>query len=258
MNVQSTDGISISYKVKGEGSPALVFVHGWCCNSSYWDLQTEYFQDKFTVVTLDLAGHGESGGGREDWNMKAFGEDVASVIRELSLNQAILVGHSMGGRVVVEAAAMLPDKVIGIVGADCFQQFGYSGQSREMVERNLATFRDNFKNMMSQTVVSMFGEKADPALVERVLEGMCSADPGMAIAATIGIAEHDLRSVLETLQIPVRVIGSSGAAYDLETAEKLKTDFKVIFIQDVGHFVMMEAAETFNSLLQGFIREFTP
>ena len=58
MNTNSKDGVSISYQVTGKGLPALVFVHGWCCDKSYWDPQVRYFAADHQVITVDLAGHG--------------------------------------------------------------------------------------------------------------------------------------------------------------------------------------------------------
>jgi pimeloyl-ACP methyl ester carboxylesterase len=122
-NAISADGVSIAYEVRGEGEPALVFIHGWCCDRSYWEEQTPHFAEKYKVVAIDLAGHGESGLDRKEWTMKAFGEDVVAVVNKLNLEQAILVGHSMGGFVILEASSLMPKRVIGLVGADTLGDF---------------------------------------------------------------------------------------------------------------------------------------
>ena len=101
MNVQShiaisVDGVPIHYDVQGNGATALVFVHGWCCDRHYWDRQVSHFPH-YTVATLDLAGHGESGRDRTRWTMPAFGQDVVAVVEQLGLEQVVLIGHSMGG-----------------------------------------------------------------------------------------------------------------------------------------------------------------
>src|SRR5882762_1994438 len=93
----SPDGIRIAYEVHGEGTPALVFVHGWSCDRNYWKGQLEPFAEQFKVVAIDLAGHGESELGRKAWTIGAFGADVAAVVKALGLQHVILIGHSMGG-----------------------------------------------------------------------------------------------------------------------------------------------------------------
>jgi len=83
--VDSPDGVTIVYHIEGKGSPALVFVHGWNCDRSYWRDQVAYFARTHTVVAIDLAGHGESGSERKFWAIPAFGADVAAVVKEEGL-----------------------------------------------------------------------------------------------------------------------------------------------------------------------------
>ena len=102
--VASADGVPIAWRAWGTGDTALVFIHGWSCDSSYWDAQLPVFAKDHRVIALDLAGHGASGLGRKSWTMQAFGEDVAAVVRKAGAKRVILIGHSMGGPVALEAA----------------------------------------------------------------------------------------------------------------------------------------------------------
>ena len=117
-SVASVDGNMIYYEVAGEGSPPLVFVHCWNGNRSYWDAQVKEFSKDHLVVTLDLAGHGQSGKSREKWNMPNYGADVAAVVNKLDLKNAVLIGHSMGGTVIIEAARQLPGKLQALISVD--------------------------------------------------------------------------------------------------------------------------------------------
>ena len=117
---RSGDGIPLRFEARGSGAPALVFVHGWSCDRSYWDVQLDWFSAGHQVVAMDLAGHGESGAGRQAWTMAAFGDDVVTVVQALGLGEVVLIGHSMGGDIVVEAALRLPDQVVGLVWADVY------------------------------------------------------------------------------------------------------------------------------------------
>ena len=104
LTVPSIDGIPIAYEVHGQAEPALVLVHGWSCDRSYWKEQVDYLSPQYRLVLVDLAGHGESGAGRKDYTMASFGADVAAVVDSLKLQKVVLAGHSMGGDVVIEAA----------------------------------------------------------------------------------------------------------------------------------------------------------
>ena len=85
----SADGLLIHYEVEGEGMPALVFIHGWSCDHSYWQKQMEYFAPRYTVAAIDLGGHGNSGLNRDAWTTPAFGEDVVAVVEKLRLTQDV-------------------------------------------------------------------------------------------------------------------------------------------------------------------------
>ena len=112
------DGVQIHYETGGSGSPALVFIHGWNCDRSYWSAQLPVFASTHQVVAIDLAGHGDSGANRVEWSMANFGTDVAAVADALQLEDIILVGHSMGGPVALEAARLLKGRVNMVIGAD--------------------------------------------------------------------------------------------------------------------------------------------
>ncbi|MCH7887561.1 MAG: alpha/beta hydrolase [Candidatus Marinimicrobia bacterium] len=117
----SADGVPISFSVYGEGTPAIIFVHGWCWGQNNWNGQILELSRQNKIVTIDLAGFGKSGHGRTDWTMEAFGEDVVSVVEKLGLEQVVLVGFSMGDKVIVEAARLMPERIIGLVGVDNFK-----------------------------------------------------------------------------------------------------------------------------------------
>jgi pimeloyl-ACP methyl ester carboxylesterase len=79
------DGTEIAYEVYGSGSRAIVLVHGWSCDRSYWVCQLSALSENGQVVAVDLAGHGESSGTRRDWTIAAFGSDVCSVVARLAI-----------------------------------------------------------------------------------------------------------------------------------------------------------------------------
>jgi pimeloyl-ACP methyl ester carboxylesterase len=130
--VFSKDGTSVSYEIYGSGEPTLVFVHGWSCDARYWRAQVPHFAKKHRVVILDLAGHGHSGLSRTKYAMAAFGEDVLAVTEAVGSPRVILIGHSMGGSVIAEAARLMPDRVIGLIGIDTFDNIEYPLTSEEL------------------------------------------------------------------------------------------------------------------------------
>jgi pimeloyl-ACP methyl ester carboxylesterase len=252
--VISVDSVLISYDEKGSGSPELVFVHGWSCDKSYWSKQVEYFAPKYKVVTIDLAGHGASGMERKNYTMEAFGADVATVIKKLDLKKVVLIGHSMGGAVILEAARLTPGRIIGLVGADTFQDFERSYTLQE-IEQFLTPFRENFLETVNDFVLNMFPLNADSILVESIIKDMSSAPKEVAISAMANLFSYDAKPTLKQVRLPIQLINCEKYPVNIEAGKRQAFSFEVAVIPEVGHFVMMEDAESFNRLLEETIRK---
>jgi pimeloyl-ACP methyl ester carboxylesterase len=255
--VPSADGVPIAYEVHGDGPLAVVFVHGWSCDRSYWKAQLQPFARDFKVIAVDLAGHGESGIERKAWTIAAFGADVAAVMEKLGIQRAVLVGHSMGGDVIVEAARKLPGRVAGLVWVDVYKQLKTS-RTPEQVQSIIAPFRANFAETTQAFVQGMFPPGADRALVERVSADMSAAPPEIALAAMQASLSNDreMPKALQELKLPVVAINPDSPPTDLVSMER--NGVEVLFMFGVGHFPMMEGPGRFNLLLRKAIRKMAP
>ncbi|MFV2072809.1 MAG: alpha/beta fold hydrolase [Thermoanaerobaculales bacterium] len=255
--VAAPDGVPIAYTVSGGGEPAIVFIHGWMCDQSFWAAQTEALAGKYTVVTLDLAGHGASGMEREGWPLLAFGADVAAVVEHLGLAQVILVGHSMGGPVILEAARLMPDRVIGLVGVDTLLDADYEWD-REQMKSFTAALETDFVATCGAFVSSMFVEESDPALIERVQTDMCSGPPELGITLMRSFVDYDQAAAMAAVPaaIPLRCINAPTFPANIEGNRAYHQDFDATTIDGVGHFLMMEKPDEFNASLIKLITEF--
>src|SRR5688500_3862617 len=119
--VTAADGSPIHYEVKGKGEPALVFIHCGSCNQIFWENQVPLFSKNYRVLPLALPRPGESGKPRTTWSLERYGEDAKRVLAKLGLKRAVPIGSALGGRVALEAARLMPDRVIGIVPVDTLQ-----------------------------------------------------------------------------------------------------------------------------------------
>ncbi len=252
--VRSFDGVKISYDVQGTGQPVLVFVHGWSCSKEYWKEQVAHFAKKHKVVTIDLAGHGQSGRSRKDYTVESFGKDVASVVKKLNLDQAILIGHSMGGDVIVEAAGQMPDRIICLVGADTFHDIEKGYHSAE-IEKIAIRLEADFVKEAQSFVRQMFTPTADPELVEWVAGKMSSANPQVGINAFRNLGNYDLKSAAQKMEIPICSISADLWPMNLDANKKYAKTFKLKLMPGIGHFVMLEDPEKFNKLLEEIIEE---
>ena len=252
--INSADNIPIAYKTQGFGKPAIVFVHGWSCDKSYWKNQVQEFSQKYEVITLDLAGHGESGVERDDWTIESFGGDVSQVIEKLGITEAILIGHSMGGDVIVVAAKRLPGRIKGLIWVDTYQQLG-SYRTMEQNESFIAPFRNAFKEKTNSFVRNMFPPGANPSLVDRVANDMSSAPPDIAIGSLRSAITYDRKVTvaLDALDLPVIAINPDRPITDSLSMKKY--GIKTIIMHNVGHFPMLEKPDEFNKVLSKAIEE---
>ncbi len=253
--VASKDGIPISFEAHGARGQPLVFVHGWSCDRRYWREQVEHFAVRHRVVVLDLAGHGDSGAGRERWTMAAFGDDVVAVIDALALDDVVLIGHSMGGDVITEAAVRLGSRVSGLVWVDTYSRLG-EPKTREQLESFAAPFREDFMTATRDLVRSMFVPDSDPELVEWVAADMSSAPPEIALDALEHARGNDgpILGRLEELRTPVVAINPDHWPTDVEGLRARGVE--LFLMPGVGHFLMLEDPVAFNHLLAEVVEGF--
>jgi pimeloyl-ACP methyl ester carboxylesterase len=251
---RSADGVEIVYSVTGTGEPALVFIHGGLANRGFWDAELKAFGPKHRTIALDLAGHGESGRGRTKWGMPEFGADVKAVVDAEKPKKVILFGNSLGGPVAVEAALLLPDRVIGVVGVDTFQVIDQKippGMMRERAEQ----FEKDYAGSMKAMVGMLFHKDADPALIGDAEKRMLATPPATAKAMFLGMEGYDEAASVRRLQVPMKAINGDLYATDIEGNRKIKPDFDAVIMTHMGHYPMLERPDEFNRLVAGTVAD---
>jgi pimeloyl-ACP methyl ester carboxylesterase len=249
------DGVHVQYRVAGSGEPAIVFIHGWSCDSNYWREQVPLFKQKYTVVTVDLAGHGGTGANRSEWTMARFGQDVATALAAVPNQKLVLVGHSMGGPVAIEAARLLRRRVVGIIGVDTFKTIGAPVPSQAQLDAAVKPFEANFIGHTREMVSRYFfppGANAD--LVRKVAYDMSLSPPHVAIPAMRATLAYDYAAPLKEIEVPIVAINSDlGEPVNELRIRKVLPKFRAITLSAVGHFLMMEDPARFNPALDAEI-----
>jgi pimeloyl-ACP methyl ester carboxylesterase len=251
--VLSKDGTPISYEVSGAGEPTLVFVHGWSCDARYWRAQVPYFSKKHRVVVLDLAGHGHSGMLRTKYTMRAFGEDVRAVTESTGSRSVILIGHSMGGSVIAEAARLMPDRVIGLIGIDTLENIEYPMTRREF-KKMIAPMKKDFRAGSRQFIGGMILPGTDPQLREWILADMSSAPPAVALSAMNEMMSQyitgEAARIFEQIHVPVITVNGDMWPVNYEANRRHMFSFDALVMKNADHFLMMDRPEEFNSALE--------
>ena len=253
---ESIDGARIAYEVRGRGEPAVVLIHGWSCDRSYWGAEPERLAPRFRVLSVDLAGHGESTtGSRSEWTARRFAEDVRAAMDAAEIGQAVVVGHSMGGDVALETAARLPDRVVAVIGVDTYHDSEWKVDP-QMLQTWLADMRRDYPATTSGLVREyFFTPTSDPALVDKIASDMAAAPPGVATAAFEQTMQYDLAAGMERLSVPVRAINADQQPTAVDTNRRHAPGFQVRLIHGVGHFVMLEAPDEFHRQLVATLDE---
>ncbi len=256
----SKDGTPISYEVYGEGDPTLVFVHGWSCDGRYWRAQIPYFSPKHRVIVLDLAGHGHSGMARKHYTMRAFGEDVQAAVEAAGGRDVILIGHSMGGSVMAEAARLMPDRVIGLVGVDTLDNIEYPLTRREF-KKMIAPLKKDFKTGSRAFISDMIKSGADDSLRDWILADVSAAPPSVALSAMNEMMAQyitgEAARAFEKVRVPVVCVSGDLWPINYEANRRHMLSFDAIVIPQADHFLMMNQPEKFNPALEKAVQMIT-
>jgi pimeloyl-ACP methyl ester carboxylesterase len=242
---RAADGVSLVYSICGAGEPALLFIHGGLADRTLWDAELAEFSARHKVVALDLAGHGESGANRETWGIPEFGADVKAVAGAEKLEHVILFGNSLGGPVAIEAALLMPGRVLGVAGVDTFQRLDYEiplEENRKMAE----AFRSDYAASVKQMVKMLFHADGDPALIAEAEARMQKTPPAAAYSLFLGFAGYNAAAAARRLAVPLRAINGDLFPTDVEANRKIKADFDVIVMPHMGHYPMLERPGEFN------------
>jgi pimeloyl-ACP methyl ester carboxylesterase len=249
----------VHYLTQGQGTNALVFIHGWGCNAGFWREQVPAFADKAKLVMIDLPGHGESDKPEVDYTMEYFADAVIAVMRDAKVEKATLVGHSMGTPVMCKVYAKAPERVAGLVAVDGFLR--RPKVNAEQAEAMAAPYRKpDYREQVKQMLGFMFPNPGTEALRERVTEEMLKT-PQHVMASAMGEMFNLKQPAwdLAKVDVPVMSINAKSPMWT-ENYEKYvrslsaKTDYRLI--EGTGHFVMLEKPREFNTTLNEMLAKF--
>lgn len=247
---RSADGVTIHYLEGGQGTSALVFVHGWLGDVSVWESQMKRFAPHQRVVALDLAGHGLSGRDRKDWTVELFAADVAAVVRALDLHHAVLIGHSMSGAITVAAENQLGERVDALIPVDTLNDVEWDLPA-EIWTQFFAGLRADFPTHVEAFFRTRLAAPTSPKdVIDRIVAKARGADAKIAVPMLERSRAFDLKTGLRNLHVPIYAINSDANPTKLETNRKYARRFDVELMAGVGHWPQLEAPERFGDALE--------
>lgn len=259
---------SLFYEVDGSGPP-LLFIHGGSCDHDDWRYQVASLRDEFTVVTVDLRGHGASIADSEDCTIGRYASDIGELLRAIGIEPTVLVGHSLGTRVALQTVREYPERMAGIVLVDGSLQATGTAADVERVHASRFGDKERVVELLRPQFEGMFFENADPTQKARILARLERASGDMAMTrsrATLLWDATELDVALAGLQVPVLAVQSTytdwtGVRHRLSEGdttpylERLRAyvpQAEIQIVPDVGHFVMLEAPELVSESIRRF------
>lgn len=250
----------------GSGAPALVFVHGFACSHEDWAAQITRFSPTHEVVACDLRGHGATPGRPQECSIEHYGGDVAALVNNLELGACVLVGHSMGCRVVLEANRLVPDKVAGLVLVDGSRLADGDAPAAESAAR-ASIARAGYRAFAESLFRQMFFEPSPmaDAIVQRAVTSSAQFGPELW-PRMVGWDARAMDAALDAVRAPLLAIQTTTRDASLRRAplkprqstpwlDYLKTKkARVEIIPDTGHFPQLEAPDELNELIGAFLR----
>lgn len=252
MSHLSRDGIKLSYEETGSGQP-LLFVHGWCCDRSYFAPQVEHFRRSHRVVAVDLRGHGESDKPRQDYTMAAFADDLNWLCTQLRIERPVIIGHSMGGVIALVTAWRFPALPAAIVSVD--SPILAPPETAAAVRPLLEGLQSpSYRDVQRQFVHDLLFIPADDAARKaRIIDAMSTAPQHVMLSAFENIFGFDHAAAAAACKVPWLSLYAAQQVGDLARLRQICP--QVITGQTVGagHFHQLEVPDQVNAMIARFL-----
>lgn len=241
----TVDGAKVHFTQYGSGPKTVVFVHGWTCDETSWSAQVPVFEKQYRVVTIDLPGHGKSEFPKDkSLSLDVFARSIEAVREEVKAEKIVLVGHSMGAAVIAQYAVKYPTHVAALVAVDGGFVFGGTARGGNA---------DNLKGEAGlkarETMISSMTTTATPEIKAKVMKMMLTDTPERTAVEAM-LAMSGPRDTGGPFDLPALGIYAGNRG---RTAPPQLPNCKIVEIDGVGHFIMLEKADQFNTLLGDFL-----
>jgi pimeloyl-ACP methyl ester carboxylesterase len=244
-------GINVFYTDNGKGN-CVILLHGFLENSSMWGNMIPKLSENNRVVCIDLLGHGKTGCLGYIHTMELMSEAVEAVVNQLKIQNAIFIGHSMGGYVALAYAEKNPKSISGLCLMNS-TSIADTEEKRENRDRAIVAVKQNHRTFIRLAIVNLFRPKNQIIFSEKIkglinealetpLQGIIAALEGMKIRKNRAFLLHNLTSK------KMMIIGKKDPVLDYDSLieQTENTNVKIVEFPD-GH---MSHIENEGDLLQ--------
>ncbi|NGZ77885.1 alpha/beta fold hydrolase [Saccharibacillus alkalitolerans] len=257
MERREQQGLPIRYADRGDG-PALVLLHGFMGSADYWERVVPLLEGHFRCIVPDLLGHGASEAPEGPYTIERLADGVFRLLDELKIEQAVLLGHSMGGYTALSFAERYPERLsaFGLIHSTPLPDDEAGREKRTAVAERV--LREGVRPFVEQSAPNWFAPdnaKRMTAELDRVLEIGFGTNPRGAAGAALAMRERpDRKRVIRDSKLPVLLIagGEDGIAPPEKAfaAENPRTTKRVI--EGAGHMSLFEAPQELARQIASF------
>ena len=277
--VKSFDGTRLFYSAEGQGKP-LIFCYGLICSSLHWTYQIDHFSSSYQAVWFDYRGHHHSDLPQEmsSLTLGNMARDLGSLMDELGISDAVILGHSMGVNVVLEFYRQQPQRVAAMILANGTAQrpletlLGTNAvQSGFQLMRRLHQFspsllsflwKSSRSNPLARTLVTFGGfnpHLTPQADIDLYLQQVSETDPAILLHLIENYNAYDARSWLHTVDVPTLIVaGEHDRVIPLEQQEllhQLIPQSQLEVIRHGSHCPQMDFPDLVNSKIDQFLSQ---
>ena len=246
------DNVALFYEEAGNGSPPILLVHGGMDDHTHFAPQFEHFQRKYRTVAVDLRGYGQSDKPHQDYTITGYAEDLAWLCRELEIVKPVVVGHSMGGLIVLELSARFPDlpSAIAILDSPILPPAEFvEGLKPLVAAMHTQAYREALRQFLSQFV----GFTGNPDRKERLLNELLSVEQHVIASTLASYSNYNSASAAAACSVPVLNISSGIPFSDLVRFHELCPQLTTEQTFGSGHYSQLEIPQQINSILDKFL-----
>lgn len=253
MSKLTRNGVSLAYEETGTGEPPILLVHSWTGDRSYFAPQVSHFSRAHRVLAVDLRGHGESDKPYGSYSPDVFVDDVGWMCDQIGLRNAVLVGHSMGGNIVLELAARRPDLAAAVILLDAavFPPSSLLDAMKAVAQE----FRGpNYAEAARQFVDGFFLPTDEPARRAEILDKTArSPQHVLSSAWEQSVVSYDASAAAAACRAPICYIGAATPLADLSRFRTLCPQLVIGQTVGAGHFHGLEVPAQINAMIERFL-----
>lgn len=259
MSVIEIDDFKIGYQETGktDDKPPLVFLHGVGSDKSVWQNQLRYFGKSRRAIAFDYLGYNESSLATNDLSRAEIALSILAALDKLEIKRADFCGLSMGGLIALEIYKQQSEIVRSLVLANTFARHpngaAIAARSLEFIKQN------SMRAFAEQRVNHLLAPHTSESTRRQVVETMARINKQTYVWASKAVWTADYLDLLPKIAVPVLVIGGDSdeptpPALSIELAENIK-NARLEIIENAAHLSNLDQPETFNRLIQNFIKE---